>query len=764
MDPLTPARLLAAATVQPLCAGYIDVTLPPYNASGDGMADDSDALQDAADDAYVSSMTVFLPGGLIFLMSRQLTLLQKFCYPPCGYTRAHGMQVVGGGGLGLARPIIRLRDNAVNVADNIFITFVAVDGDNTTIDNEASHYNSRWRGIDIDMGTNPSVSALSMSAAQMCSIEDIAVSGIDFFAGVNGLPGSGGFCVNVNVTGGAYGILQNQYRPNPSLAGLRLVGQKRAGILVVQTRGPVVVTGFHIESPLSPDPSWRAVLLNSTQASKDNAFAGEDGVFITHSSSGDGGATVAVVETGGSDVALRNVLFSPGPGNATLFAAPLSGAVVPRGGADSSMDPDWVLMSRFVFTASGGSVWDEGVNASAGHPTTAYLSPPGLQRFPNPPPPPTHTWIPDSVPTWGGGGGGGRGFLDIITSYGATPAWVNATDDDGVCIQAAIDDSCNPTSLAFGKPVFLPHGEFGLYAPLDLHGCGRLVGAGSHSSWLRSLPIVPLDPSTCWDGSDEAAAMQAMLISSSGQAAAAQPPPPLLSDFGLMTRPLCPFLDLRVGADTLLRDVCVAMSIPPPGPYVSAAKSMPPPTAPYTSISGTTSGRFFGLSLDLLFGNNDGSNPPPGPSHVLLLVNGTGRLGGGGVHLYQLSTEHMPLPKSTLFVGAADVHVHAWKSESALYEPSNGGPGDTQSLVWIVDTVNVTIFGHSGNFRQFNTTVGTVDVTGSSSSIELMAMTRTYKSTEPNQGTMWVRDVSGAGAGGGVTLDGHHQISLFRSL
>jgi hypothetical protein len=747
VDPLTPARLRAAAAVQPLCAGFVDATLPPYSAAGDGVADDSAALQDAADDAYAASMTLLLPAGRVFLMTRQLLLLQRFCYPPCGNTRRHGMQVVGGGGG--ARPLLRLQDNAT-VAGGVFVKFDAVDADNVTTGDTASQYQARWRGVDIDMGANAAVSALSMSAAQLCSIEDTAITGRAFFAGVNGLPGSGGFSANVNVTGGAYGIVQDEYRPNPSIAGLRLVGQARAGVLVRQARGPVVVTGFLIESPAAPDARWRAVLLNSSVGpapAKDNAFAGEDGVFVLHG----GGAGGVFVESGGCDVALRNVFFAPGRGDSALFAAPRFGAAVPRGGPPA--DAAWVRLARLAFSASGGTVWDAGVNASAGRAVTAYVAPPGPTRAGAPPAAlaESHTWAPGGPPSWAARRG--AGLLDA-TAFGATPAWVNATDDDGAAIQAALDASCVAGSPAFGLPVFLPHGEFGLYRPLQLRGCASLIGAGSHSSWLATLPARPVDAAACWDGAS--APLGAMLVSALPAAAAAAPPT-TLSDFGLVARPLCPFLDLRAGADTLLRDVCVAASVPPPS-GVPPSSGGPPPTEPFVALSGSASGRFFGLSLDLIFGGNDGASPPPGPRHVLLIVNGTGGGGGGGdVHFYQLSTEHKPVAKAVLFAGARGVHVHAWKSESVLFEPHTGGAGDTQSLVWIVDCANVTLFGHSGNFRQFNTSVGVVDVSGRSAGIEAAAMTRTYWPTEPAEGTMWVRD-----AAAGVALDGHHQVGLYR--
>lgn len=129
-------------------------------------------------------MTVFLAAGKCFLLSKQLTFLQPW------RSRALGFQIAGGGGLGnthLQRPILKLKDNS-NVADNIFLLFQLVQ--NGTV-SQSEHYNSRIRNIDVDLGTNPGVSGLSMSGAQQCSIEDVSIRGKAFYAGINGLPGSG---------------------------------------------------------------------------------------------------------------------------------------------------------------------------------------------------------------------------------------------------------------------------------------------------------------------------------------------------------------------------------------------------------------------------------------------------------------------------------------------------------------------------------------------------------------------------------------------
>eukprot|EP01052_Picozoa_sp_SAG31_P045176 SAG31_NODE_8152_length_1508_cov_7.717486_1_plen_120_part_10 len=92
IDPVTPPRLAAHQDVQPLLEGFVNPTLPPYNAAGDGVTDDAAALQAAINDAYSSRMTVLLPEGHTFLCTMQLTFVQ----PPNVSGRAYGYAMVGG--------------------------------------------------------------------------------------------------------------------------------------------------------------------------------------------------------------------------------------------------------------------------------------------------------------------------------------------------------------------------------------------------------------------------------------------------------------------------------------------------------------------------------------------------------------------------------------------------------------------------------------------------------------------------------------------
>ena len=104
LDPGLPVNLTAHADVQPLCAGFIDASTAPYGAAGDGVQDDTVALQAALDDAYAFQLAVLLPAGRTFLVNRQLRLVQNGRPPSM---RDYGFQLVGA--RGSTPPTIKVR-------------------------------------------------------------------------------------------------------------------------------------------------------------------------------------------------------------------------------------------------------------------------------------------------------------------------------------------------------------------------------------------------------------------------------------------------------------------------------------------------------------------------------------------------------------------------------------------------------------------------------------------------------------------------------
>lgn len=513
----------------------------------------------------------------------------------------------------------------------VFMLFQYLETRTTSADTirAETFYLARLRGVDVHLGSNPGVSAVSMSSAQLASIEDVRVTGTKFHAGFNGLPGSGGFSANLEVEGGLYGVVQNQFRPNPSITGLRLLNQKLAGVVVDVSRGPLVISaifsffslhfpfiplhfgsflvkmagGFTIEGPDHPligqTVKYRAVLLRNPSLAKDNAFNGEDGSIHLHGASGG-----TAIETMGADVVLKNVYFS---GVKTIAKCVKAGLSLGSGGSAADPGPA-VRVTSYVLTASGGHISDQGKGPAYGKGgSAAWLSAPLEHGAQAATPwaagslPLLHSWNYKVLPSWDS-----IKILDVMRDYGATPQWMDASDDDGAKIQAAIDDACDPASHRFGLPVFVPHGEFGMARPLDLRGgCAELLGAGTHSTVLATLPIPTDSKGGCWPGKGVSGGMLASLprpASSGAMASTADARLALVSDFNLAAVNFCPFIDLRAGK-LLLRDVGTRGEGSVIPPLLPADDS--PPTAgevcrdePFMALRDGVSGRFYGLPLD----------------------------------------------------------------------------------------------------------------------------------------------------------------------
>ena len=719
LDPSLPENLTVHATVQPLCAGYLNVSAPPYSAAGDGTTDDSTALQAALDDAYSFRLAVLLPAGRIFLISRQLRAVQDG--KPV-VMREFGYQLVGEvSRAGVAAPVLRVvdgadpavfpsvwthtdsRSNKTYEARPMLLYDLINDMPSPSPPSNQSSppslYSALLRHVDIDMGTNPALSAVAMSGAQLCSIEDVRIYGAAFTAGVVGLPGSGGYSANLAVSGGGFGVWQQQFRPNPSASGFTALNQSVAAVLLTSARGPLVLSGFVLRSAL---PGAVGVLMDGAAdglAPGDASLALEDGV-IELAGGGSGGsdddaAAIAAAITGssGSDVSLRNVWLKC----AVAVALPKQ-----RVAADPAS------FKRITAWSWGGGVaprrssvaYVNGSNASAATVSTGFPPLNGLPSAPAATPPPDavlatmHSWSRAAVAplSWSADAGV---VLDVVRDCGATPSWVNASDDDGAAIAR-----CLARATARGvRAVFVPRGEFLLWETLVLRAGQRLFGAGKHCAALVMRQPWPAteQPLLLVEGSDTT--LDAVAVVSDLVLVVVQRAPVLAVRGAALVR------DLRTtpcahNYETMSRVPCPAHTPPLPPPFTA------PAVAAVIFESGNASGHFFGLSLDhfssfLVPGDaliNVSSSGGGGRGRIA----GTGGPGGSDIHLYQLSAEHLPTDYQVQVWRSAGVHLHAFKFESAGFRAHPSWGPDGGGLFACHGSSGVSIFGGSGNFGVMN--------------------------------------------------------------
>ena len=291
LDPTLPSNLTLHADVQPICAGFIDPTMAPFLAVGDGQTDDTDAIQAALEAAYLARMAVLLPSSRTYVVSKQIHAIQR---GRPAEMREFGYQLVGA--RGDSPPVLKVMDNvdAANfpsiysstnpnlndaVARPLIVYALDMSGSSNYSNDAPSHYSALLRNIDIDLGHNPALSGVAMSGAQLCSIEDVRVYGSAFVSGFVGIPGSGGFSANLEVTGGKFAVWQQQYRPNPSITGLLARNQTVAGVLLENSRGPLVLSGFSIRSAAA---QFQAGIWATAHPGGDGALALEVGVDSTN--------------------------------------------------------------------------------------------------------------------------------------------------------------------------------------------------------------------------------------------------------------------------------------------------------------------------------------------------------------------------------------------------------------------------------------------------------------------------------------------------
>jgi len=261
-------------------------------------------------------------------------------------------------------------------------------------------------------------------------------------------------------------------------------------------------------------------------------------------------------------------------------------------------------------------------------------------------------------------------LVDVVIDYGATPDWVDASDDDGPAIQRALTDVADPQSRHFGAVVFVPHGTFHVRAPLRLHNGPALIGSSMPGSIIHAA--VPNER------------LAGPILSIEGWKSGA-----IVSDLGLYTWIRYGYLDVTAPG-VLVRDLLTEMdaTVPKYTRWQPSFKVGSP-----VSFSGRASGDFYGLSLDHIAADR---NSDPAKLLPLVLIDGT----KSPLHFYQLSVEHMLGPHAQFLIKqSADVHVHACKYETGVAANGKYKGVYSGSFASIRDSHNISVFGGSGNYE-----------------------------------------------------------------
>lgn len=696
-----PTDLQNNLSSHPWEQGFLDVTQAPYSAAGDGITDDSDAIQAAVDDAYRNNLIVYFPAGT-YLVSKQIKMEQLPDYvlnPDSSFPsqRKFG-HILMGDTSGAGRAVIKLQDGSTmtsNTYDQAVLYFRFYDPVADKIE-PSRHYLATVRDIDLDMGDNSQFNGISMAAAQLSTIENVNITGEAFNAGIYNIPGSGGSIVNVSVTGGNIGIYQQQYRPSPLAVGVRLINQAEYGIKLLDTRGPLTLTGFEIVSPDQPQASYRAIYTsNTTTGSGDVNHANLSLVDGKIEVKGTQGKAIYNFD---QSVTMKDVYIKAD----TLIE---SGISTPPTESVSGDSQSWKKFNSYIFStgADEGSVHLDGTeyaNTTADYQTYNLASAAPAEDFVA-----KHIW--GDMPSWQ------DSDLVSILTYGATPD--DDSDNDAVAIQQAIDDVSNPTSSNYGKTVYIPRGHFHIKSQIELKQGLKLIGAGKnisviqvHTSWTLTGQTSAIISENVPDGG---------LILSDFAIVAEMPNPTV----GTATQKYLTHLKIQSGKTTA-RDLQFSFVQRLDEYDLILMENFY--RAPMVVMSGHAGGDFYNvIQLD------DSTLPYQGNIHEeyrFLLIDETYQ----PLNFYVFDIEHAQHSPQAEIRKANNIKIYGLKYENQ------------DQLLRMSDSRHVWMFGGSGNYSILNPNDKAIIELNNVDDVNIFHLNRKPKSTSELTNALWIQNGS----------------------
>jgi hypothetical protein len=620
-------------------AGFLDVTKAPYLARGDGVSDDTAALQRALDDARDARLVVWLPAGTYLVrdalqcvegaiewrvsadVSQNLDASSVGQLPGAEdrLTAADHPCVIAGPA-GPERAVIRLAPDAKGFEDPARprpVIFLWARRWTPPHDYQPGvSFNQMLSGVDFDNSGHAGAIAVDIQGAQGTVVQDVHIEADGALAGLRGLTGSGGSTQDIIVRGGRFGVLAagiGEYarhggsQPAPLLVGATFIGQTEASLFYAG-RGPLTVIGAKIQgrgivcAAEGPDYNGALNLL-------DSSLDVTDGEAITAN----------------RPVYLANT-FVRGAKTLVRFSDGQFQPVASDG---------WQQVREFAGAPVGPfPIWIDGRKQ------TAFVA--DLAKSPAAPPADLQARhaLPE-LPAWNAPG---------VANACAAPyhATGDNTTDDAPAIQRALDEH---------SMVFLPKGRYRLGRPLVLAPGRKLFGAGRTFTVLvagREAPAFAkaADPQPLIDTVDAPAADTTIALLELQ-----------------VTRAGAYALRWRAGAHSVVRDVNFHRT------------GVPEASGSHILIEGGGGGRWYNFF--------DDEQTHGSAEYRHLLVRGTRQ----PLVFYMFNPEHARGDVMVEFVDVRDVTIYSLKGETyEIGKPSSG----TRPLLRVRDSQGFHVYGGGG--------------------------------------------------------------------